>query len=147
MHLIQGSINPDFLANRLTSYQTDSKNGAHSIFLGQVRSDQEGENFVIAIDYHAYHEMAEKIIAEKINIIKMKHHVSQIEVYHSYGHVNVGEYSVLIIVNSGHRKASLNALSEIVELIKYDVPIWKKEIYSNGKNVWVNEQQKREINA
>ena len=109
MHLVNGAIQAKFIAERLESYQLNPTNGAHSIFLGQVRSDSKNSSIVEAIEYEAYLEMAEKEINFHIKETIKHYSVDTVEVYHSVGLVLTGHYSILIIVNSGHRKATLDA--------------------------------------
>ena len=61
-----------------------------------------------------------------------------LEIWHSTGLISVGEISLLVIVSSGHRKQAFRALEECVELIKKKLPVWKKEIYSDGSHSWTN---------
>ena len=54
------------------------------------------------------------------------------QVHHRTGIVPVRETSIVIAVSSAHRKESLEAVHYLIDTIKATVPIWKKEIYSDG---------------
>lgn len=52
------------------------------------------------------------------------------------GLVPVTDASVIIAVSSEHRRESLDAVSYLIDSLKAKVPIWKKEIYSDGTSDW-----------
>jgi molybdopterin synthase catalytic subunit len=55
---------------------------------------------------------------------------------HSTGRVNAGEISLFVLVSAGHRHQAMEACSKTVELIKSNLPIWKKEIFSDNTHEW-----------
>ncbi|KAJ4724511.1 Molybdopterin synthase catalytic subunit [Melia azedarach] len=57
------------------------------------------------------------------------------EVAHRLGTVPVGETSVFIAVSAVHRADALDACKFLIDELKASVPIWKKEVYSNGE-IW-----------
>ena len=63
--------------------------------------------------------------------------VLDLTIRHSLGRVAAGEISLLIIVHGRHRAEALNGLQYVIEEVKHTVPIWKKEILSDGSFVWV----------
>lgn len=48
----------------------------------------------------------------------------------------VTESSVIVAVSSEHRRESLDAVSFLIDSLKASVPIWKKEVYSDGSDEW-----------
>ena len=57
---INGPIEAAFIGDSIAKHQSKTSIGAHNIFLGQVRADVIDGKEVVAIDYSAYHEMAEQ---------------------------------------------------------------------------------------
>ena len=57
---IKGAISSEFIANSIAKHQSKTDIGAHNIFLGQVRADEINGKAVVAIEYSAYEEMANK---------------------------------------------------------------------------------------
>ena len=57
-------------------------------------------------------------------------------VHHRLGLVPVGEASIVIAVSSPHRKEAFVACEYILEQVKLNVPIWKKEVYESGEPQW-----------
>ena len=56
--------------------------------------------------------------------------------FHRTGVVPVGEDSVVIAAAAAHRDAAFAACRQVIEALKADVPIWKKEVYETGE-AWV----------
>lgn len=127
-YFINGKIEPGFISEQLLSHQNKTDIGAHSIFLGQVRGDEKNNYAVTKIIYSAYLEMAEKEISRIRELILNKYELRCLHIYHSLGEINTGELSFFVFGSSSHRTGLFEAIKETVEMIKKDVPIWKKEI-------------------
>lgn len=92
---------------------------------------------VVSLEYEAYEPMALKSLNNICAEIRTKWEaVHGIAIYHRLGLVPVKEASVIIAVSSPHRQASLEATSYAIEALKKEVPIWKKEKYSDQKAAW-----------
>ncbi|MGD2216330.1 MAG: molybdenum cofactor biosynthesis protein MoaE [Gemmatimonadales bacterium] len=109
--------------------------GAVVLFAGVVRDHHEGRS-VEALAYEAYEEMA----VEKLELICQevagRFQVGELAVAHRVGDLAIGETSVVIAVAAPHRDDAYKASREIIERIKSEVPIWKRERYSDGGEVW-----------
>ncbi|MEC7720051.1 MAG: molybdenum cofactor biosynthesis protein MoaE, partial [Planctomycetota bacterium] len=57
---------------------------------------------------------------------------------HRVGPVEIGEASVVIAVSSAHRKPAFEAGQWLIDTLKTEVPIWKKEKWRNGDSEWVH---------
>lgn len=62
--------------------------------------------------------------------------VKSIAIFHSTGIVRAGEISLLVMVSAGHRREAIDACSLAVEMIKENLPVWKKEIFDDGTGRW-----------
>ena len=136
--LMEGAISAEFIAKSIAGHQSKTGIGAHTIFLGQVRADDMNGKTVTAIEYSAYSEMAEKEFHRIREEAFAKFDLTCLHVYHSTGRVKSGEISLFVMVSSKHRKESLKAQEFLVEEIKHAVPIWKKEIFKDGSENWVD---------
>lgn len=135
--LIEGPVQPSFIADSIAKHSSKTNIGAHAIFLGQVRADAKEGKAVKAIEYSAYPEMAESILSEIREDLFSRYPITCMHIYHSVGTVKAGEISLFVFVSCKHRKESFDALRDIVELLKAKVPVWKKEIYEDESHVWV----------
>lgn len=133
---INGAIPAQKIADDLQKHATKTEIGAHSIFLGQVRADMKEHGTVEAIEYTAYEEMA----LEKMQLIReslfARYPLTCMHVHHSLGKVNAGEICLFVFVSSQHRKAAIDACEELVEAIKFQLPIWGKEILTGNNTAW-----------
>ena len=138
-HLIQGPLEPGFIQERVRDCSSMTDAGAVSLFLGQVRADNSQQGKTAAIEYSAYEEMAEKAVDEiKGVLINKFDELVLLEIWHSTGLVETGQISLLVIAASAHRQQAFEALKECVEMIKEKLPVWKKEMYSDGSHQWTN---------
>jgi len=133
---IQGPIAASFIGESINSHSTKMGIGAHQIFLGQVRKDEINGNAVTAIEYTAFEELA----LEKMDLIRedifAKYPLICMHIYHSLGIIKAGEICLFVFVSSGHRKAAIDACTEIVERIKKELPIWGKELFEDNTHQW-----------
>ncbi|MEZ4431559.1 MAG: molybdenum cofactor biosynthesis protein MoaE [bacterium] len=109
--------------------------GAVLTFVGTVR-DHTGEARVERLEYEAYASMALKVLEEIRAEAVAKWPGTRVAVHHRLGAVEVGEAAVVIAVSAAHRAASFEACRHVIERLKVDVPIFKKELRSDG-SLWV----------
>jgi molybdopterin synthase catalytic subunit len=124
--------------NELVQYVTDPAAGAIATFIGTTRNHNEGRR-VIALDYEAYPEMAEKELARIGADAAKNWPICRMAILHRLGPVQIGEASVVIAVSATHRDAAFAASRFAIEEIKKTVPIWKKEVFEGGE-VWIGTQ-------
>lgn len=133
---ISGAIPAHFIADSIQKHQLNTAIGAHSIFLGQVRSDQVGDDQVTGINYTAYEEMALLRMEGIREDVFKKYALACIHIHHSLGLVATGEVCLFVFTSSAHRKDAMDACDELVERIKAELPIWGKEILTNESHQW-----------
>jgi MoaE-MoaD fusion protein len=109
--------------------------GAIITFAGTVR-DRTGEHDVVALEYEAYAEMAERFLRRIGEEIDARWPGTRTAILHRIGRLVVGETSVVIAVASPHRAQAFDACRYAIERLKQDVPIWKKEVRTDG-TIWV----------
>lgn len=133
---IQGAIAPSFIADSIQHHSSKTQIGGHSIFLGQVRSDEIDGKQVAAIEYTAYEEMAQEKMHEIREAVIEKYSLTCMHVHHSLGKVNAGEICFFVFTSSPHRKAATEACNEMVERVKAELPIWGKELFEDESYQW-----------
>ncbi|XP_066973568.1 molybdopterin synthase catalytic subunit isoform X2 [Macrobrachium rosenbergii] len=121
--------------DEITKLVTDSSCGAISLFVGTTRDTFEGQA-VVKLEYESYKEMAEKEMIKLCKQAREKWPLHHIAVHHRLGVVPVSEASVILAVSSVHRRESLEAVSYLIDELKANVPIWKKEVYDDGSSNW-----------
>jgi molybdopterin synthase catalytic subunit/molybdopterin converting factor small subunit len=113
----------------------DERAGAIATFLGTVRAQSRGRD-VIALEYEAYEEMAEDVMAEIAEDVKRRYDLCKVAISHRVGRVEIGETSVAIAVSAPHRHDALAACKDVIDTLKARVPLWKKELYEGGEE-WI----------
>jgi molybdopterin synthase catalytic subunit len=109
--------------------------GAIATFVGTVRRSSRGRD-VLYLEYEAFEEMAEPMLARLADELKAKHDLCEVAIHHRLGRVEIGEPSVVIAVSAPHRAAALEACREAIDTLKGTIPLWKKEIYAGGEE-WI----------
>jgi molybdopterin synthase catalytic subunit len=109
--------------------------GAIASFLGVVRAFARGRK-VDHLEYDAYPEMAIAKMRQIGDEIRARWPVDRVAMVHRVGRLDVGEASVAIAVASPHRHEALEACAYAIERLKQIVPIWKKEVWSDGAE-WI----------
>ena len=113
--------------------------GAISTFVGITRIDEFEEASVEYLEYEAYRPMADRKLEEIGAEIEERWDVREVSIVHRVGRVAPSEASVAIVVASPRRGAAFEASRYAIERIKEMVPIWKREVWSDGY-VWVGTQ-------
>jgi molybdopterin synthase catalytic subunit len=109
--------------------------GAVCVFYGVVREDSRNKK-VRWLEYDAYPEMAEKKMREILDEVAQKWPEQRAAIVHRIGRLEIGEASVVIAVGSPHRGESFEACRYVIDRVKQEVPIWKKEVFTDGE-AWV----------
>ena len=116
---------------------------------------------VTRLEYQAYSKMAVKIMADiflsaHANATLSEHAVPsgppvspllRCVVHHRLGVVPVGQASIVIAVSSPHRKEAFVACEYLLEQVKLNAPIWKKEVYESGEPRWKANHPPPELEA
>jgi molybdopterin synthase catalytic subunit len=113
--------------------------GAISTFVGATRVDESDGASVEYLEYEAYRPMADRMLEEIGAEIREHWDVREVSIVHRVGRVEPGEASVAIVVASPRRGPAFEASRYAIERIKEIVPIWKREVWSDGY-VWVGSQ-------
>ncbi len=113
----------------------DTSAGAIDLFIGTTRDVSRGKK-VKFLEYEAYGPMAQRQMEQMVQEAFGKWKVHKISIVHRIGRVALGEASVVIAVSSAHRREAFDACRYLIDTLKRDIPIWKKEYFEDGA-VWV----------
>jgi len=115
----------DALAERVR----DPRAGAVVTFQGVTRD-------VERLEYEAYAEMAEERLATIAAEAVDRHGLCAAAVEHRVGEVPLTEPSVIVAASAPHRAEAFAGAREIIDRVKAEAPIWKKEV-EGGEERWV----------
>jgi molybdopterin synthase catalytic subunit len=115
----------------------DARHGATVLFIGTVRSTNDGRE-VKAIEYTAYETMAEREMSSVLAEAEERNAGVVLVAEHRIGVLDVGDASIVIAAAHEHRGRALDALRYAIDEIKTRAPIWKREMYTDGTESWVD---------
>ncbi|MGW9631621.1 molybdenum cofactor biosynthesis protein MoaE [Agromyces sp. NPDC055520] len=108
--------------------------GAVVMFHGVVRNHDGGRE-VLALDYQA-HPDAERFIAECVQRIADETGIA-VAAVHRVGELQIGDVALVAAASAAHRAEAFDACERLVELVKAEVPIWKRQHFADGVSEWV----------
>ncbi len=116
----------------------DRSCGAVVTFQGVVRAEGPPANPLLALEYSAYEPMAlrQMILIREQALEKFA--IWEAALAHRLGRLAVGETSVAVVVAAPHRGDAFTACRWIIDTLKLDVPIWKKEVWTQGEATWAD---------
>ncbi len=124
-------------AELAAAVRTDA-DGAVVIFTGVVRERSRGKT-VRALVYEAYGAMAQRQIQTLAEEARRRWSITDLAIVHRTGTLRIGETSVVIAVAAPHRGEAFDACEWLIDELKRTVPIWKKEVYTEGE-AWVDDR-------
>ncbi|MFD2675532.1 molybdenum cofactor biosynthesis protein MoaE [Gulosibacter bifidus] len=108
--------------------------GAIATFVGTVRDhDPDASGEVTLLEYSC-HPDAERVLANIAHSLDRDD--VRIAVSHRIGALNVGDSAIIACVSSAHRAEAFDICRELVERIKHEVPIWKRQHAADGTTNW-----------
>jgi molybdopterin synthase catalytic subunit len=115
--------------------------GALASFLGVVRDHHHGRA-VAALGYECYESMALAQLARLADEAAERCAAGlaagiSVAVAHGTGAMVPGDVALAVHVASAHREAAFSACRHLVERIKQDLPVWKRERYADGTEAWL----------
>ena len=128
VQVLEGALSSDAVLAAVR----DDRAGAIVLFSGVTREVQR-------LEYEAYVEMALLRMEEIARQAQLTHDVCRVAVVHRVGAVALGEASVLVAVSAPHRDAAFAAARAVIDAVKTQAPIWKREV-DGERSEWVSGQ-------
>jgi molybdopterin synthase catalytic subunit len=110
--------------------------GASVLFAGVVRDHDHGRS-VLELEYVA-HPSAEDVLRECMAEIAADPLAHGVAVSHRVGTLQIGDAALLAAVSSAHRAEAFAICGRLVDLVKERLPIWKRQVFEDGTEEWVN---------
>ena len=104
-------------------------------FVGIVRRQSRGRT-IQRLEYEAYREMADRRLAQIVDELTQRHPGAAVAILHRVGVLSVGDAAVVIAASAPHRAEAFAAARDAIERLKAEVPIWKKEVSTDGEE-WI----------
>lgn len=110
--------------------------GATVVFSGVVRDHDHGRS-VVALEYVA-HPSAGDVLRECLAEIAADPLVHAVAASHRIGELRIGDAALVAAVGAAHRAEAFAACERLVEVVKARLPIWKRQVFPDGTDEWVN---------
>lgn len=109
--------------------------GAIVLFSGEARNHHAGRGVEI-LEYEAHEDMAESYLEGILSDAKEKFSLELARCVHRVGRVEIGQSAVVVVTAAAHREEAYAANRYIIDRIKSEAPIWKKEFFQDGTSEW-----------
>lgn len=113
--------------------------GAVVTFTGWVRDHHHGR-VVDHLEYEAYEAMAVEVIEGIVRAARERWPLGAVAVAHRTGRLEVGEAAVVVAVAAAHRAEAFEACRYVIDRVKAEAPIWKREVWADGTAEWVGSE-------
>jgi molybdopterin synthase catalytic subunit len=113
----------------------DKAAGAVVSFAGVVR-DHDGGRSVTELEYVG-HPTAADVITEIAAEFAARPGLHAVAVSHRVGMLGIGDVALACAVSAAHRGVAFTACAELVDEVKQRLPIWKRQVFSDGEEEWV----------
>ncbi|WP_405550817.1 molybdenum cofactor biosynthesis protein MoaE [Streptomyces sp. NBC_01171] len=113
----------------------DDAAGGTALFVGTVR-DHDGGRSVSSLEYSA-HPSAEAELRRVAEEIAAEFPVRALAAVHRTGLLAIGDVAVITAVSCPHRAEAFAACRKLIDTLKHEVPVWKRQIFTDGATEWV----------
>jgi molybdopterin synthase catalytic subunit len=121
----------------------DGDSGGVAVFVGITRRDKNASGReLVALDYEAYREMAVDQMRHLAEESRRRWPIVRIVMVHRMGVVKLGQPSVVVAVSTPHRAEAFEACRFLIDQLKAQTTIWKKELWADGSTSWVEGEAK-----
>lgn len=117
--------------------------GALATFVGVVRGDG-GLTALTLEHYPAMTEVALRTVAAEAT---MRWALTGVVMHHRIGRLVPGDPIVLVACASAHRRDALEACAFLIDRLKTDAPLWKRESFADGREMWVEARDSDDVAA
>lgn len=111
--------------------------GAVVTFAGVVR-DSDGGRGVRALEYSGHPSAGDVIARVAAEVVAAHPAVQALAVSHRIGPLGIGDAALACAVSSAHRREAFEACAALVDEVKAQLPIWKRQEFADGSEEWVN---------
>ncbi len=134
--IVTGLVDGPLAATRWTPALTPGR-GAVASFLGVVRDHAKGRG-VTRLHYECYRPMAEKVLHRIADEARRFDPALAVTAWHGLGTMVPGEVSLVLHAASAHRGPAFDAVRWLLEEIKRELPVWKRQTFDDGSDEWVH---------
>jgi molybdopterin synthase catalytic subunit len=110
--------------------------GAVALFVGAVRDVDAGRR-VRGLDYEAHPSAVGELARVAGSVADASPDVVALAVVHRLGALSVGDLAIVVAVSAPHREEAFTACRLLLDRVKAEVPVWKRQHLADGATEWV----------
>lgn len=108
--------------------------GAEAVFVGRTRCETHPQYGPLQrLEYEVYPPMARKVLSRMATDAATRWPCRVIHIVHAQGVVKPEQASVVIQVATGHRGDAFAACRYLIDRLKHELPIWKRQVWQHGE--------------
>lgn len=111
--------------------------GALFSFTGTIKSENNNKQ-VKNVTYRVFTQLFIQLLKKRCESLIKNNYIDYISITQFTGALHVGGTNSIILVSAKNRNTAFYACKDLVEMLKYELPIWKKETYLDGTYQWIN---------
>ena len=115
--------------------ETNAESGAIATFIGRCRPLSRG-TAVVSLELQHYPGFTEQEVARFLEQTVSLSGLRDALVIHRVGSIRPGEAIVLVAAASDHRGGALTAVEALIDFLKTEAPLWKREVTEAGEQ-WI----------
>jgi molybdopterin synthase catalytic subunit len=128
------------LVETITADESADRAGAIATFTGRVRAKDDADDPPTEyLEFEKYDAVADQRLADIRADLESREGIHAVDLYHKTGVVEAGEDIVHVVVLAGHRGEAFDAVSDGIDRLKEEVPLFKKEVTTED-TFWVHER-------
>ena len=117
-------------------FVSDDAFGGITQFIGRVRTSSHGRQ-VLGIDYDLFEPLALAVFERAASDAIARYGPAiKVHVSHAKGALGIGDLAVVVAVGTPHRDEAFRACRDVIEAVKHQAPIWKREHFVDGSTEW-----------
>ncbi len=124
-----------FTADEVLAAVADPGAGGVVSFTGLVRA-QDGGRGVTELEYSA-HPSALAALEQVVRMVAVDLDVIGLAAVHRTGLLAIGDVAVVVAASAAHRGEAFEAARRLIDDLKATVPIWKRQVFTDGEQQWV----------
>lgn len=125
-------------AGAAVAFASTPEAGGVALFVGCTREERRGDGVALAaLEYEAYEAMALRQLRDLAGEARRRWPIARLALLHRLGRVGLGEASVLVAVSCPHRGEAFTACRWLIDALKADAAIWKREAWTDERRTWV----------
>ncbi|MCB1712904.1 MAG: molybdenum cofactor biosynthesis protein MoaE [Candidatus Riesia sp.] len=111
--------------------------GALFSFTGTIKFENNNKQ-VKSVRYRVFKQLFIQLLKKRCESLIKNNHIDYISITQFTGTLHVGGINSIILVSAKNRNTAFYACKDLVEMLKYELPVWKKETYLDGTYQWIN---------